>query len=665
MKLTKLLLTLFVVAFSICTALQAEGVRRLTTTLLPLPPQEQLEGDGFYWIQNQNKIQNKAGREVNLRFDLSKLPGGIGKDDFKCTLRLGAKTIVYVPKQDRRQTGSDTITVTVESDKKQILTLYFPDSATKAVHESTPELADVVRAHYDSDKTVSFRLFTITSNASSLFYSTTTPNAPPSSLPRLVVEYTLKPPSLLEAMSWPQRQQNPEHTGRTPWKPFVSPIGFSVETVPLPAIDGETKTGSIVDYPLVYQGNLYVVDEVSNKNYLLILDFKGNKLKQKLLRPATIERPPVISANGILYTATRKQIDSYDLNRDADWLASWDIPGELSRYTDLTMGNDGSLFLPVRVDGNDFIYGLTADLKPFLATGSLANGASSTSNVTVSADGKMIFAQTPKGPVVIDIANPSPRLPRGKEEPDQYYYLPVAGPVERKSTQSGVVFSDFRKNAVEGNVSGYWADLTRIWNASGTLAPQPVLGSNGLVYFLQGGKFTWHAYDKKSEAEIAKGDGLNATSNLVMDGANNVYFWDSGTLRGYKPTGDVLLTKTDPFPDLARENSTKNKNEPEQFIRLMVGPDGTLWANNKGASSLYAFKPIYADENLTLKPADLEPGDDTEAPRVYRTTGILTVNADTSLKAGTNTLFQAQKGIAFGPNFTVEKRATFACRTGF
>jgi hypothetical protein len=686
------LLTVFAFAFLLCPAAEAQSARRLTTTLLPLSPQQTLV-DGSFWIQS------KPGKDITLKFDLSGLPAGIDEDDFKCTLRLGAQTIVYKPKDKKENpyTGSRRIVINGESDQKQLLVLNFPDDNAKVATASTPELSKTVYGRYSSagDKTISLRLFSTTADASSLFYSTSTPNAPPSNLPRLVIEYTLDAPSLLEAMSWPEHQQNPEHTGRSVLKPYESPAGFRLQRIDLPKIDGASGTAAVVDYPLIYQGNLYVVEKVSNKNYLLILDFKGNKLKQREIGTGTIQRSPVISRNGIFYivtkpqledTVTKPQLVGYDLNRDGAAPFSWNIPGDdqpgkLAPYTDLTIGNDGSLFFALREKGTNYIYGLTSDLKPFLKAGPFSTEKYRISTVTVSSDGKRVFAETARGPIVIDITNPKDEVPKGKEKDDQYYHVPIAGPLETRAPlqkpeppRGIMIFSDFLGHASDGaDISGYSAVPKPIWNLPGNLLPQPVLGSNGLVYFLRDGKLHSHPYDKVGDSTISVGEKLSATSNLVMDGANNIYFWQSGILQGYRPATNDLFTATD-LPELKQrpgkdKDDKDNKDEPEQFVRLMVGPDGTLWANNSGADFLYAFKPTYAKPDLTLTPAQLKQDGNADTPRIYRTTGTLTVvdavSDPPTLAAGTKTLLQAQEGIAFGKNFGVEKGATLLCRTGF
>jgi hypothetical protein len=117
----------------------------------------------------------------------------------------------------------------------------------------------------------------------------------------------------------------------------------------------------------------------------------------------------------------------------------------------------------------------------------------------------------------------------------------------------------------------------------------------------------------------------------VMDGANDVYFWNHGALYGYSPFGGALFT---PGKNLGVVED-RLETGPQKFIRLMMGPDGTAWANNKNGSALYAFEPVYADEEVTLTAKDMA------TQTAYRATGKLAVaEGDVTLKVGTTTLLQ-------------------------
>ena len=164
--------------------------------------------------------------------------------------------------------------------------------------------------------------------------------------------------------------------------------------------------GSIADYPLIYQGNIYLVGMVGSRNLLTALGFSGQKLWQEDIGTGTVQRSPAISRQGIMYIVAENQIRAYDLNHGGKPVASSSMTGKLSDYTDLAVGYDGSLFMVVKENDLSYVYGFTADLKPFIKSDPLAAGQQNISTVTVSPDGQKIFVQTPEGAVTIDITDP-------------------------------------------------------------------------------------------------------------------------------------------------------------------------------------------------------------------------------------------------------------------
>ena len=681
MKL-KIKVLISVIIFSIFAAspLQARNKRTFTATLLPIKEAGLLEDDtqnkGLLWIQNN------PPREIFLQFDLSGLPHDLQEADFQqCTLRLVASKVVYQPPGNpntgRRQVSvkgwlvDDDFSGNAGTDSIISLSqIYDHDSEyNKIAKKSTEALRRAVFQEYSGDKKISLKLFSETDKASSLFHSSLNSGIPanPSNIPRLVIEYTQGPPALIETLNWSQYQHDPEHTGRSSWIPFKNPSGFVADRIDLTKILGQS--GSIEDYPLIYQGNIYLVAMVDSRNLLTALGFTGQELWQQDIGAGTVQRSPAISGQGIIYIVTENQIRAYDLNQRGKPVASSSMSGKLSAYTDLAVGNDGSLFMAVKENDLSYIYGFTPDLKPFIKSDPLAAGDQNISTVTVSPDGQKIFAQTPKGAATIDITDPlisglaKPAPPRtielenGSAHAWQYYHTPVAGPADEV-----MVFADFTDAANAGNVWAY-TSIARVWNAAGTLIPQPVIGSNGLVYFIQDGALIGHLYSARGAPEIKAGTDLNTTSNLVVDGADNIYYWDNGYLHGYAADGRPLFDKipmTSQVNDRNLDQNGKPVQGPEKFLRLMLGPDGTLWTNNKNGKALFAFIPRYAEADLTLKQEDLKTA------TVYRATGRLTVAAGgVTLAKGTDIVLQAQKGITFSTGFRVEKGAGLICRTGF
>ena len=654
-------LYILIVAVSFGSALAGQNDRQFTTILLPIMENSVIKGQGPDAANDLLWIQKKPEKDIRLHFDLSILSSGLTEADFKeCTLRLVAQNVIFQPDNNRENTGGTRIRIKgrlAEKEAPFIIALSVLSEENQPItlnQKTSPEFRNAVYTAYSSDekkeKKISLSLITDSPRASGLFYSSKRFGDSPSNIPRLVIEYTQKPSDLLETMNWSQHQQNPEHTGRNPWIPFNNPTGFSLETIPI-------SEGTVADYPLIYQGNLYLVNKINGLNYLVALDFTGREFWRQKIGKGVVQRSPVISRNGIFYTVTEERIAGYDLNNSGYEYASYpknkELPGKLSDYTDLTIGNDGSLFLALKEYDLNYIYGFTHDLKPFLKTGPFEQRVST---ITISPDGRKIFAQTTKGGINIDITNPSEEqvfsLEYKNETSKEYYHIPVAG-----LSDEIMVFSDFSGNATKGNVWGYqYREKKRIWNSSGTLIPQPVLGSNDLIYYIQGGALQGHNFNKRGPSKINAGDTLNTTSNLVMDGANNIFFWDNGYLYGFNSEANPLFDKKD-FTKHELDEKQKGKG-PEQFIRLMLGPDGTLWANNKNGKAIYAFKPQYAESDLTLKQEDIKN------QTVYRATGRLKVSGVT-LEQGDNILLQGQKGISFSAGFTVKNGASLLCRTGF
>jgi hypothetical protein len=610
-----------------------QTTQQITTTLLPENSSQLL------WVQENPK------KEIMLKFKLSELPRGMPETSFvRCTLRLVAEQAVF--DKGKPNTGGEPVIVkgrvtTAAANAPSIVSLSpISETPNKPIAlQATDALRHVVYQSYASNQAFSITLSTESHKASSTFYSLNDY----SNAPRLVIEYNAPPPSLLESFSWPQDQHDPEHTGRNPWVPFSDPAGFTIEKIEMQVIAG--PKGTIVDYPLIYGGNLYLIVANGGINYLTCLSFNGKqKLWEKDIGRGTVQRSPLISPRGVIYVVTEGLIAGYNLESDGKIIGSYALPGKLSNYTNLMAGNDGSLFLALKENALNYIYGFTSDLRPFLKSGPFDKNIST---VTASTDGKNVFAQTNKGAVVIDVANPSNQQTVPIPNAWEYYHVPVAGPARHV-----MIFSDFTGTANEGNVWGY--DSAEIWKSLGTLIPQPVLG-NDVVYFIQGGKLRGHKYNQHGDSYINAGDGLSTSSNLVMDGANNIYFWSNGELYGYKPDGTVLFANK-AATDLDKE---RQGDGPEKFIRLMMGPDGTLWANNKAGTFLYAFKPIYAKPELTVTASGLKN------QTVYRATNTLSVTeGDVTLKTGTVTVFQAGSGIVLHRGFKVEKGACLLCRTG-
>ncbi len=136
--------------------------------------------------------------------------------------------------------------------------------------------------------------------------------------------------------------------------------------------------------------------------------------------------------------------------------------------------------------------------------------------------------------------------------------------------------------------------------------------------------------------------GLGATSNLVLDGDDNVYFWNNGDLKGF--TKNCL-----------RFVSRKLDGLPKQ-LELLFAPDGTLFARTE-TNALYTLILMPRDRMLAITQ------DKIQADTIYNAESIK-AGDDVHIPVGTNVVFKAQKQMAFGRGFSVKPGATLRCQVG-
>ncbi|OQW75605.1 MAG: hypothetical protein BVN35_08115 [Proteobacteria bacterium ST_bin11] len=647
-----------------------------TTTLLP-DSENGWQNDSlpsYLSIRNpvlkKNDDPNKQRKAIHLNFNLNKLPKNITAFN-ACSLRIVAK------KSEPSRESIMSVTGSVSPDPKPVISLSDLNFKEKNTYfnlvgfGSDMDLCTKIEEIYKtqvSSKSLELILETDSDNTGALFYSTKSNDDNPSNIPRLVIEFSQDPDLPLQTASWSQHQHNPEHTGRTPWKPFAAPDAFQMKAISIPI-------GKIVDYPLIFQNKLYLISKDVETNYLLCLDFLGKEYWRKNIGSGVVQSSPAISNQGIIYVVTENKIAAYNLLTSGEPIAQYTLPKELneklSAYTDITIGNDGSIFLALIQNNRNIIQGFANDLKPFLKIIPASELNEKISSITVSANGDKLYAQTANQALVVNIANPGAQYEseaRSNSFSEQIAInVPIAGPANNM-----MIVSDTHRSAQSARIRALADDndnaLKNIWNQSGGPMPQAVLGSQGDIYYLTNGNLYRHKYNEVgASTQVTSDDKLNATSNLLIDGADNVYFWDNGTLIAYLQSTNKLIRqdftqsaqilngyralKIPKITDDNQTSATKESIAPEQFVRLMLGPDGTIWANNQNDDKLFAFKPIVKDEiNITKQ-------DDVKPMTYYRTENNFTAAA-IKVNFGTQLIFQSGKRISLGRGFKVERGAS-------
>lgn len=645
---TRLLMILPMWALLATTAFAGE--RWLTTTLLPVVQKE----GGRIDIE-------QSGTPVRLEFDLSALPRQLHPDDFGAVvLRLVASDPAGHP--------LPTVTGRAPGVAKNVVVLEASDkgSPRAMISGNSTHLAKAVAdsyLHLNKEKTFALELRTTTARGRASLYSGASYGDSYSNIPRLVVTYKQNSPKLLDSLDWGQKQRDAEHTGRTGWASSSLASGYDLIAVDVPDLQG------IENYPLLYKGNLHVIGKCAGEgcprndagtkgNLLVILDFKGRMLRKRTLGMGDVVTPPVISRTGMLYLWTSAGLAGYDLDHpEREPVAFSSAVEKVVPGGELTVADDGSVYAVIREGDQRYLLGLTKDLKPFLKSdlgGDAANAV--TSVVAVGGGGGEVGVDTSAAPVIIDIRNPSSQRRLDPAGGGKRFHAPVAAP--------DGYFAFARHSDEGGGLVSVYHGLTKKPLATaacqqpGACAPvsQPVLSGDGYLAFLQNGRLRTHSYTKHASFDASSGT-LSTTSNLVMDGGDHVYFWDSGKLFGCT----VPQASCD---ELKRNPGNQSIDGLGKNQRLLLAPDGTIWANNQDGRRLYALRPTYGSADM--KPTQL---DELKSATVYRTSGVLAIGAqkvgDAPATRDARILLQADKGISFARGFAVKQGSSLLCRTGF
>jgi hypothetical protein len=227
----------------------------------------------------------------------------------------------------------------------------------------------------------------------------------------------------------------------------------------------------------------------------------------------------------------------------------------------------------------------------------------------------------------------------GNRYTDFHHPLVVKGP------ERDYVFLSAYSNS-DGILAAYSVKQA-IWSKPGPVSRAIADRKEKHVFVVQNSRL--QSYDKfNGEQLCSSSEELAATSNLVMDGDDNVYFWNNGTFYGYtKDCKRFLMQKLEKLP---------------KELELLFAPDGTLYAfaamtpTQSGKQSLYSITP--SQSTFTLD------SDNVQTNTIYSADTIRVANK-LQLDATTNIILKAKDSISFGKPFTVKKGARLSCKIGF
>ena len=452
------------------------------------------------------------------------------------------------------------------------------------------------------------------------YYSTEPDNEIAAQKPRLIVAYTLPIPSAVP----------PE---RTAWRFYTEKISFKVK----PFQADET----IRSNPVFYNGNafLFARPTAGSHDYLYALHTNG---RDKWPQPVKVDKEPAVHAavtyNGMLYSVGRGRIARYDLNQNGAPRVG-PVRKDLKLSLAPALGTVGSLYY--EHDGT--VYAINPQFQylwryPQEGKGSvfspivLSPSAQNQAYVVARIDEKNKL-------VAIDTATG-----HRTEYPFDTKYTDFHPPVVIPGSGLGTE-SDFIYLAVNSQMDGLLACFSAgdpIWSNEGPVS-QPVASADGeRLFAVQNGSL--HAYDRLNGQSLAVSTekDLAADSNLVLDGDDNVYFWNNHTLFQFDRNCQFLAGQ-------------KLTGLAEKLV-LVFAPDGTLFARNLKDRRLALILP--EQDKVTVDSSNLQSGTIFSAD-------VVQIAPNLQLVSDSNIALKARDGISIGKGFTVKTGARLTCKTGF
>lgn len=623
----KLILILSLGLLAIAAAVSAEI--KVTTTLLPTTAESNPENpDKMLKISASGTDPIESTSGVQLSFDLAEIPRSAAVTN--ATLRLVGKPANKNPQYvriftDPKEESIGTWTVTYEETTESYI-----------VNASAVRLRQIVEEKLKANQTLSLTLSSTSRLSDWNYYSLKNYDNSSSLKPRLIIEYEL--PGIQESQT----------TERTNWKFHGPPEQVKVNKL-------QIHINAIISNPVFYKNGMYLFTQTtSERTDLYALYTNGREMwKERIkVKPAS---HAVVSHTGILYSVGEQRIARYDLEKKGEQIDSKSKDG-LKLSDSPILGRDGSLYC-VRSGYGD-IYCLNPNLEELWKYPSppKQQGADKVSRIVLSPDAQryaysMIRSGQNISGVRINTADGKTILyeqyagidPQDKTKSKQYefgdrytdFHRPV---VVRGQEQDYVFLSAYSED--RGILAAFSGD-EGIWSNSGYVS-SPIADKNGdHVFVVQDDKL--RAYKKfNGELACASNDSnLVATSNLVMDGEDNVYFWNNGTFLGYTKDCEPLFEQK--LPDLPKR------------LELLFAPDGTLFARSEtqGLSLILPTRPAFTLDKNNLRSDTIYSAD------------TIHVAKNLNLDSTANIILKAKDNISFSPGFSVKKGARLSCKTGF
>jgi hypothetical protein len=595
--------------------------RKITTTLLPATvASTPARTDHMLKIAADGSDPIKLTSTARLTFDL----GGIPQEATvtKAILRLVGKTSTENPQ---------LVKVFGDSSQDAIgtWTAVPPASPGESTFSTASDsLRQLIVTAIQARKPVALQLASTSRLSDWDYYALPDPKNPsayPSAFkPRLIIEYE-RPAALQDPLEFSTPM-------RTSWKFFPAPEQVKVK----PFFDKV----SIMSNPAFYKGGMYLFGQpLSQKTSLYALSASGAEQWHKEMQD-TPGSHALVTDTGRFYSVGENRIVRYDLENKGAIIKPEVSMADLKIAVPPTLGADGSLyFVP---SGYGYVYGINPDQHEIWRyPAAEGTGSANVSRITLSPEAQqyayLLTRRNNENTLVRINTTDGSATTVAISDTFTDFHRPV---VVKGPEQDYIVVSAYSQSNGTLSVYSGGAVLAVLWENQGPLS-QPIVDRAGKqVFVIQKGQLK--AYDILNGKAVCTSEKTNlaATSNLVLDGEENLYFWNNGTLFGYRNNCQPLFQQA--LVGLSKD------------LELLFGPDGMLYAKT-AEQKLFSLTPI--QPALTLKPGQVQTDTVYSAETIQVATN-LQVSKETHL------ILKAEKTIAFGPDFSVQKGARMRCQIG-
>ncbi len=582
----------------------------LTVTTVLLPEEavnEPIGSEKMLKISADGSSPIQSTCAIRLRFNMKAIPSGARIT--KATIRL-----VGIPANDNPQLVR--VFTNAQGQGKSIGK--WTAKSGQTIFDATSEglVREVVKTAKSENQSLSLWLLSKSRLSEWNYYSLKDFGEISAKKPRLILEYQIERSPTLP-------------TDRTAWKFFLEKTTFKLK-------DFRSKE-LVISNPAIYKNNIFLFAKPTDTSTnLYAVHFNGRDNWYK-----SISVPPganvLVNSAGVLYSIGENRIALYDLEKKGELIKTIDIDKDDFRlFNPPILGADSSLYFT----HYGYLYGLNQEAKELWRYPHDDARAEKISRIILSPDAqKNAYAlMRIKGKNKFLSINTATGSSAAYAFGNRYTFFHCPLAVERQG-KDYIIFSAYSE--ADGTLSCYSND-EKIWTTLGPVS-QPASDMAGkLIYVVQNGKL--QAIDTLNGRTVytSSRTDLAATSNLVLDGEDNVYFWNNGRFFVFTNKCELLVEKK--LPDL-----------PER-LELLFSPDGTLYARNIKNKKLTLVLPNR--QALTLNP------DNFQNDTIY-SADALRVAKNMRLVPTANIALKASDSISFGTGFSVKKGARLTCKTGF